>query len=92
MDNLMTEKAMKDRLKQDSKSDLIGKLIMAYMTIRHMRDKESDLIAQRGRALEALEKAARDFVSANGTRPEWWTNVLELYQDKSALASAESKP
>lgn len=56
----------------------------------------SDLTDQCDRALEAaerlresLEKAARDFVSANGTRPEWWTAVLDLYQDKQALAATE---
>lgn len=38
---------------------------------------------------ESLEKAARDFVSANGTRPEWWTSVLDLYQAKRALSATE---
>ena len=33
----VTEKEMRDRLKLDSKSDLIGKLIMAYMTIRKLK-------------------------------------------------------
>ena len=35
----VTEKEMRDRLKLDSKSDLIGKLIMAYMTIRNLQEK-----------------------------------------------------
>ena len=35
----VTEKEMRDRLKLDSKSDLIGKLVMAYMTIRQLQEK-----------------------------------------------------
>jgi hypothetical protein len=35
----VTEKEMRDRLKLDSKGDLIGKLIMAYMTIRKLQEK-----------------------------------------------------
>ena len=35
----VTEKEMRDRLKLDSKSDLIGKLIMAYMTIRKLQEQ-----------------------------------------------------
>ena len=35
----ITEKEMRDRLKLDTKSDLIGKLIMAYMTIRQLQEK-----------------------------------------------------
>ena len=34
-----TEKEMRDRLKLDTKGDLIGKLIMAYMTIRSLQEK-----------------------------------------------------
>ena len=34
-----TEKEMRDRLKLDSKGDLIGKLVMAYMTIRKLQEK-----------------------------------------------------
>ena len=32
----------------------------------------------------ALEQAARDYVSANGVRPEWWNAVIDLYADKRA--------
>lgn len=35
----VTEKEMRDRLKLDSKGDLIGKLVMAYMTIRQLQEK-----------------------------------------------------
>lgn len=35
----VTEKEMRDRLKLDSKSDLIGKLVMAYMVIRQLQEK-----------------------------------------------------
>ena len=35
----VTEKEMRDRLKLDTKNDLIGKLIMAYMTIRGLQEK-----------------------------------------------------
>ena len=35
----VTEKEMRDRLKLDTKSDLIGKLVMAYMTIRQLQEK-----------------------------------------------------
>jgi hypothetical protein len=35
----VSEKEMRDRLKLDSKSDLIGKLVMAYMTIRSLQEK-----------------------------------------------------
>ena len=36
------------------------------------------------RLRDALEKAARDYVSANGVRPEWWNAVIDLYADKRA--------
>ena len=35
----VTEKEILDRLKLDTKSDLIGKLIMAYMAIRQLQEK-----------------------------------------------------
>lgn len=35
----VTEKEMRDRLKLDSKSDLIDRLIMAYTTIRKLQEQ-----------------------------------------------------
>ena len=41
----ITEKEMRNRLKLDTKNDLIDKLIMAYMTIRQSQEKREQAIA-----------------------------------------------
>ncbi|MGD9678127.1 MAG: hypothetical protein AB7V16_07155 [Vulcanibacillus sp.] len=51
----ITEKEMRNRLKLDTKNDLIDKLIMAYMTIRQSQEKREQAIAT-ARA-EALREA-----------------------------------
>lgn len=57
-----------------------------------LRSALAEKTAQVERLREALEKAAKDFVSANGTRPEWWVSVLDLYQDNEALATTADTP
>ena len=34
------------------------------------------------RVKKSLKAASLDFISANGTRPEWWKSVLDLYTDE----------
>jgi hypothetical protein len=65
--------------------------IKAYAS--QVADKRSEeLRAKLDRAMVALETAARESLSANGMRPEWWLSVLDLYQDRKALAATEPKP
>lgn len=65
--------------------------IEAYAT--QVADKRAEeLRVQLDRAMAALETAARESLSANGMRPEWWLSVLDMYQDRKALAATEPKP